>query len=67
MNTQLNYMIAQQRIAELQRISKRARPLNEVRAGQPNLSQPASAVGAAARGRHGWMAVALVLVERAGG
>jgi len=62
MNTQLNYMIAQQRIAELQRISERARPLDEVRAGQPNLSQPASAVSAAARGRHGWMAVALVLV-----
>jgi Major Facilitator Superfamily len=63
MNTHLNYMMAQQRIGELQRISERARPLSEVRSGQPNPTQPPSGDGAAAaRGRQGWMAVALVLV-----
>jgi Major Facilitator Superfamily len=63
MNTQLNYMIAQQRIGELQRISARARPLSEVRARKPNPGQPASGEGsAAAGGCHSWLAVALVLV-----
>ena len=63
MNTHLNYMIAQQRAAELQRMSERARRLNEVRARQRNPSRPASGEGAAAaRDRRGWMAVASVLV-----
>lgn len=78
MHPYLHYMIAQQRIADLQRISARARPPSEVRAGQPNPSQPetermrevgaiqvgsASGEGsAAAGGRHCWMAVASVLV-----
>jgi hypothetical protein len=63
MNTQLNYMIAKQRAAELQRISERTRLLSEVRAGHPHPTQSASGEGAAAaRGRQSWMAVALVLV-----
>ena len=78
MHPYLHYMIAQQRIADLQRISARARPLSEVRAVQPHPSQPqterlremgAIRVGsasaqrsAAAGGRQCWMAVAAILV-----
>jgi Major Facilitator Superfamily len=74
----LHYIIAQQRVADLQRISARARPLSEVRAGPPNPSQPqterlreigALRVGSASRqrsaatgGRQGWMTMAAILV-----
>jgi MFS family permease len=50
MNPELNYMIAQQRIADLHRASARPRIASEVRAGQ---SHPRPAP---------WMAVAAVLV-----
>ena len=78
MNTQLTYMIAQQRSAELQRAGARARLAREVRAGQPNprhqkkkhlwvdavSADSASGQGAAAgRGPwQCWMAVAAILV-----
>src|SRR5207342_1843837 len=53
MNTQINYMIARQRAAELQRTSERTRLLTEVQSYEG---------AAAVRGRQGWMAVALVLM-----
>jgi hypothetical protein len=78
MNTQLTYIIAQQRSAELQRAGADARLASEVRAGQPNPRHPkkkhlwvdtvsadlASGPGAAAgRGPwQSWMAVAAILV-----
>jgi hypothetical protein len=40
MHPYLHYTIARQRIADLQRITTRARPLSEVRAVQPHPSQP---------------------------
>ena len=78
MNTQLTYMIAQQRSAELQRAGADARLASDVRAGQPNPRHPkkkhlwVDAVSAdlvsgeraaAGRGRwQCWMAVAAILV-----
>ena len=77
MNTQLTYVIAQQRSAELQRAGADARLASEVRVGQPNPRHPkkkhlwvnavsadlVSGEGAAAgRGRRQcWMAVAAIL------
>jgi hypothetical protein len=78
MHPYLHYTIARQRIADLQRITTRARPLSEVGAVQPHPSQlqterlremgairVGSASGqrsAAAGGRRCWMAVAAILV-----
>jgi hypothetical protein len=80
MNTQLSYMIAQQRSAELQRAGGRARLASEVRARQPNPRHPtkehlwvhavsadlASGPGAAAGHSpwQSWMAVAAIYYAR---